>query len=232
MRQLSGALAVMGGRKRQRAGALQDAAAFQRAQLKSNMTWNLTQLSELPGFTWHCPPPQWGWDRTGLFIEPAANTDFWQRTHYGFAADNGHFLFTKLATDFVASTTVRLQPRHQYDQAGLMVRLDAGCWIKTSVEFEPGAANRLGVVVTHHGYSDWSTQDVPAELSEFGFRLARVGSEFLVSARCGTADWSQLRLVRLDCEPAATLAVGPYACSPKGAGFRCEFNALSVEAPR
>ncbi len=193
------------------------------------MTYDLARLTELPGFTWHCPPPRWGFDGTGLFVEPATGTDFWQATHYGFTADNGHFLFTQLATNFVLSTTVRLQPRHQYDQAGLMVRLDAHSWIKTSVEFEPGAASRLGVVVTHHGYSDWSTQDVPLAGGEFSFRLARTGSEFLVSARCGAADWTQLRLFRLNCDPAAALAVGPYACSPKGAGFRCEFSALSIE---
>ena len=193
------------------------------------MTYNLSQLTELPGFAWHCAPPKWGFDGKGLFIQPAASTDFWQRTHYGFSADNGHFLFTRLSGDFVVSTTVCSQPRHQYDQAGLMVRFDAECWIKTSAEFEPDAADRLGVVVTHHGFSDWSTQDLPSASREICFRVARTGSEFVISARLGGADWSQLRMVRLACDPVAPLAVGPYACSPKGAGFRCVFTELSVE---
>ena len=192
------------------------------------MTYDLSQLTELPGFAWHCPPPAWGFDREGLFIQPAAGTDFWQRTHYGFSADNGHFLFTRLSGDFVVTATVRSQPRHQYDQAGLMVRLDAGCWIKTSTEFEPDASDRLGVVVTHHGFSDWSTQDLPGGSSEISFRIARTGSEFVVSARLAGGAWTQLRMVRLACEPTAPLAVGPYACSPKGAGFRCVFTELSV----
>ena len=110
------------------------------------------------------------------------------------------------------------------------MRQDAECWIKTSVECEPDAADRLGVVVTHHGFSDWSTQDLMAKAQEISFRLARTGSEFIISARLVGADWTQLRMVRLACAPDAPLAVGPYACSPKGAGFRCVFTELTVEA--
>ena len=195
------------------------------------MTYKLSQLNELPGFAWHCPPPAWGFVREGLFIETAAGTDFWQRTHYGFSADNGHFFFTQLRGDFIVMATVHSHPRHQYDQAGLMVRLDAGCWIKTSAEFEPEAADRLGVVVTHHGFSDWSTQDLPPATREISFSMTRTDSEFVIAARIASKDWTQLRMVRLACDPTAPLAVGPYACSPKGAGFRCVFTNLSVDQP-
>ena len=193
------------------------------------MTWNLSQLTELRGFAWHSEPLMWGFNHEGLFIEAEAKTDFWQRTHYGFSADNGHFLFTRLTGDFVVSATVRLQPRHQYDQAGLMIRQDAECWIKTSAEFEPESSDRLGVVVTHHGFSDWSTQDLTAETNEIAFRVARTGSEFIVSARLADKDWTQLRMVRLACDSAGALAIGPYACSPKAAGFRCVFTEISVD---
>ena len=191
--------------------------------------YRLAQLAELPGFKWHCPPPVWGFNPEGLFIEPAAATDFWQRTHYGFSADNGHHFWTNNLEDAVLSATVRMQPRHQYDQAGLMVRFNSELWIKTSVEFEPGTANRLGVVVTHHSFSDWSTQDVPPEVNEFSFRVARTGNEFIISAHWAGGEWMQLRMVRLACALNAPLAVGPYACSPKGAGFRCVFTELAVD---
>jgi len=193
------------------------------------MTFQLSQLAGLPGFTWQSPPPAWGFNHEGLFIEPAANTDFWQRTHYGFSADNGHFFFTRLTGDFVVTASVHSMPRHQYDQAGLMVRQHAECWIKTSAEFEPGSNDRLGVVVTHHGYSDWSTQDLTAEVTGISFRIARTGSEFIISARLPGADWTQLRMVRLACDPVASFAIGPYACSPKGAGFRCVFTEISLD---
>jgi regulation of enolase protein 1 (concanavalin A-like superfamily) len=193
------------------------------------MTYHLSHCGELSGFAWYNEPPAWGFDHEGLFIQPAAATDFWQRTHYGFSADNGHFFFTRLVGDFMVSATVRSKPRHQYDQAGLMVRRDAECWIKTSAEFEPESDDRLGVVVTHHGYSDWSTQDLTAEVNNISFRVARTGSEFIISARFAEADWTQLRMVRLACHPTEPLAIGPYACSPKGAGFRSVFTEISVD---
>ena len=193
------------------------------------MHYRLSEVRELPGFAWQEPPAAWGFDNEGLFVEPARATDFWQRTHYGFSADNGHFLFTRLRGNFVVGATVRSQPRHQYDQAGLMVCLDAECWIKTSAEFELDSPDQLGVVVTHHGYSDWSTQPLPPGTRELSYRVARTGSEFIISARLPGENWHQLRMVRLNCEAAAVLAVGPYACSPKEAGFRCVFTELSVE---
>jgi hypothetical protein len=186
------------------------------------------QLDDLEGFAWHCEPPGWGFNHQGLFLEPAAKTDFWQRTHYGFSADNGHFFFKRLAGDFVISATVRSSRRHQYDQAGLMIRQDAECWIKTSVEYEPESPNRLGVVVTQHGFSDWSTQDLVEKVEAVLFRVARTGSGFIVSARLPNADWTQLRLVRLACDPTGPLAAGPYACSPKAAGFRCVFTEIAM----
>ena len=75
-----------------------------------------------PRLRWHRPPARWAID-PGRFlrIEPEPATDFWQRTHYGFAVDNGHFLCTELNGDFVLTVHVRFRPVHQYDQAGLMV---------------------------------------------------------------------------------------------------------------
>lgn len=61
------------------------------------MTYTLAQLTGLPGFAGHSAPPAWGFDHEGLFIQPAAATDFWQRTYYGFSTDNGPFLFTRCA---------------------------------------------------------------------------------------------------------------------------------------
>lgn len=193
------------------------------------MNYKLSQVAALPGFTWYHEPPSWGFNSEGLFMEPAARTDFWQRTHYGFSTDNGHFLSTQLAGNFVVSATVRSMPRHQYDQAGLMIRQNSECWIKTSAEFEPESHDRLGVVVTQHGYSDWSTQDLTTESHEISFRIARNGSEFIISARLPNADWTQLRMMRLACDPAGALAVGLYACSPKGTGFLCVFTELALE---
>lgn len=182
-----------------------------------------------PRLSWRSEPGRWRIESGRLRVEPDAETDFWQRTHYGFQVDSGHFLFAEVAGPFRLATQVRFAPAHQYDQAGLMVRLSADCWLKTSVEYEPGPINRLGVVVTNAGYSDWSTQDVPGELREIWLRLERTGADYLVESSTDGSNWSQIRLAHLHADDGQQpVAAGLYACSPKAAGYVAEFAYLTL----
>lgn len=189
----------------------------------------------LPALKWHCEPARWSVraaDRC-LRIEPDAGTDFWRTTHYGFDADNGAFLFADVAEDFVLATHVRFRPGHQYDQAGLMVRVSPSCWLKTSVEHEPHGPSRLGAVVTNQAYSDWSTQTFPATADEVWLRVRREGQDYIVDASRHGQDWEQIRMAHLhEDRPGAAVAAGLYACSPKGAGFVADFTHLTIDRGR
>lgn len=188
---------------------------------------------ELPApFRWHCEPRRWSLGGGRLRIEPDAPTDFWQRTHYGFRADNGHFLHRDVDGDFVLTARVLFRPAHQYDQAGLMVRVSADCWLKSSVEFEPAGPSRLGVVVTNLGYSDWSTQDFPTGAGEVWLRARREADDYIVEASADGASWGQLRMAHLHDGGEGPVTCGVYACSPRGEGFACEFAEFSVVAGR
>jgi len=184
---------------------------------------------------WHCEPAHWHIDAAErrLVLHTDANTDFWQRTHYGFEVDNGHFLHLQADGDFVLTTKVTSHPLHQYDQAGLMLRISPSCWLKTSVEFEPGGHSRLGAVVTNAQYSDWSTQPVPADLRTLWFRLRAEGQDCIVEASFDGADWQQLRMAHLmeRCD-VSSVSCGLYACSPKAAGYRAEFHHLEFQPGR
>jgi regulation of enolase protein 1 (concanavalin A-like superfamily) len=178
---------------------------------------------------WLNPPPTWGVESAGLVVQPAANTDFWQQTHYGFRADNGHFLHVEVAGDFTVTTKVRFRPAHQYDQAGLMVRFGPSCWIKTSVEYESEGPSKLGAVVTNHSHSDWSLQDFPRGQNEARLRIRREAQDFLVEGSPGASEsWELLRVTHLHEGEGQQLQCGLYACSPKGGGFRAEFEFLQV----
>lgn len=188
-----------------------------------------------PRLRWNAEPARWGVDPEAslLYVEPAPGTDFWQRTHYGFEADNGHFLSLESRGDFVLTTRVTSRPVHQYDQAGLMARISPSCWLKTSVEFEPDGPNRLGAVVTNAQYSDWSTQSLPKDVATVWFRLRAEGSDFTVSTSLDGDEWQQIRLSRLlDRERVESISCGLYACSPKGAGYRAEFSLLEYSPVR
>jgi uncharacterized protein len=188
---------------------------------------------------WFNPPANWRLQDSRLVIEPDAKTDFWQKTHYGFSADNGHFLFARIHGDFILSTRVHFHPSHQYDQAGLMVRFSSQCWLKTSVEYEPVGPSKLGAVVTNQGYSDWSTQDFPTGNGELELRIRREGDDFLVEyrqpGRPGSQEeplWTQIRLAHLEAGSQGVIQAGLYACSPTAIGYQAEFDFLIIQPGR
>lgn len=178
------------------------------------------------GFRWLNPPAiyQLG---NGLELHTDKATDFWQRTHYGFRRDNGHALFTTLAGDFSITTRVQFQPRGQYDQCGLMVRVDAENWIKLSMEYENPQQSRLGSVVTNLGYSDWATQDVSSERVEMLYRITREADDFLLEQSGDGQGWQQLRVAHLH-RATESIDAGVYACSPVGAAFWCRFQFVEL----
>lgn len=165
----------------------------------------------------------------GLTVETRASSDFWQRTHYGFRVDNGHALLLPVSGDFQMETEVAFEPVHQYDQAGLFVRLSERCWLKTSIEFELEAASRLGSVVTNDGWSDWATQDVPNNVRRAKYRITRRSGDYLIEHESAPGSFSQLRMAHLgEDDGQCVVRAGLYACSPKGAGFRAHFRYLRV----
>ncbi len=186
---------------------------------------------ELPaGFHWFNPPARYALGH-GLELATKAETDFWQRTHYGFRRDDGHCLLTTLSGDFSLTTCVAFEPHTQYDQCGLILRLDSENWIKVSTEYENETCSRLGSVVTNLGYSDWATQDVGSERREKWYRISKNGSDFLLEHADDGQTWQQLRVTHLH-RAFETLEAGVYACSPLGRDFTCRFKWIEIAENR
>ena len=163
----------------------------------------------------------------GLTLLTQAETDFWQSTHYGFRRDDGHFLHIPWDGDFRIETSCHFDPVSQYDQCGLMVRIDCNNWIKCSVEYESDALSRLGSVVTNYGFSDWATQDIPSATKSMRYCIKREGKDFIVQYASAPDEWRQMRIAHLHhCQ--TQLAIGVYACSPTGQGFSCRFDDLNI----
>jgi len=178
------------------------------------------------GFYWFHEPTRYRLGN-GLEIFTDEKTDFWQRTHYGFQRDDGHCLLTKQSGDFSLATRVEFSPRQQYDQCGLIVRIDSQNWIKVSTEYESPHASRLGSVVTNLGYSDWATQDVPSDRREMWYRISKRGSDFLLENSLDGQTWIQMRITHLH-QAAEQYEIGVYACSPIGRDFHCCFKFLEI----
>ena len=89
------------------------------------------------------------------------NTDFWQRSYYGFRNDNAPALLFESEINFTFTSQSILCISQSFDQCGLIIYLDSDNWFKASIEYEDAQFLRLGSVVTNHGYSDWATTDIP-----------------------------------------------------------------------
>lgn len=191
------------------------------------MTIYTFDASALPAdFFWFNEPKRYFFDG-GLNLVTSAKTDFWQGTHYGFRRDDGHCLLTRVTGDFTLATQVTFTPQSQYDQCGLMVRMDSQTWIKCSVEYENPTLSRLGSVVTNLGFSDWATQDISASVTTMQYRLSRKGQDFLVEYALPDGPWHQMRVAHLHAVGDA-LQIGIYACSPIAEDFHCRFHFVEI----
>jgi regulation of enolase protein 1 (concanavalin A-like superfamily) len=179
---------------------------------------------------WLSPPKEWKLNYKGsnLIIKTDKQTDFWQKTHYGFQADNGHFLYYEVNGDFRLTTKVKSKPENRYDQAGLMVRFSSDAWLKTSVEYIPDGNSKLGVVVTNQGYSDWSSQEFSEDQTSLFYRITRRKNNYYVDYSLEGISWSQIRMTHLVAET-DNIKVGIYACSPQGEGYEAEFDFIKIE---
>lgn len=176
-------------------------------------------------------------------ITTEPNTDFWQRSYYGFRNDNGPSLLLESEINFSFTTKVSFEYRAKFDQCGLIIYLDSDNWFKASIEFENENFSRLGSVVTNHGYSDWATTDIPTTTAIW-YRLSRRGPDFLIESSPDGLDFKQMRIFHLHCLgqtsakmgrlnfPApAELPVrfGLYACSPLNSSFEAKFDNFKLD---
>lgn len=199
-------------------------------QIMENKSDNKALVQEsLKGFKWLYEPKQWKFADEGLVIQPDASSDFWQRTHYGFRNDNAHFYYTEIKGDFEMYAQVSFEGKHRFDQAGLCVRIDEDNWLKTSAEYETEKFSHLGAVVTNLGYSDWSTQEIPASVHDMEYKIIRKGQDYEVYAKYGDKDFQQIRIGHLHKNDTLVKA-GVYACSPTAAGYKAVFRKFELRS--
>jgi uncharacterized protein len=175
------------------------------------------------GWRWLNEPPQWTLQDGALTITAAPGTDFWRLTHYGYVRDTGHLLAHPFPGDFSMTATFTADYRDQYDQAGLMVRIDDRNWIKAGTEFD--TQHLLSVVVTRD-MSDWSVIPL-TEPGPLTLQLERTGDALTVRYGRSEPD-TLLRLAYLP--PNTEALAGPMCAAPTGSGFPARFTDLRLES--
>lgn len=159
-----------------------------------------------------------------VIIMTETGTDLWQRTYYGFQNDNAPVLQAKTSEkyfSFVVKT--QFESKVRFDQCGVAMYLNSDNWFKASIEYENDQIQRLGSVVTNHGYSDWATTDISSNIREMWYRLSRRESDYCIECSTDGVYFKQMRIFHM-WEGAGEISFGIYACSPTEGSYRAVFT--------
>lgn len=186
------------------------------------MNFNMEKLE------WTRKPKKYSIKEEKIEIITEPHTDLWQRTYYGFQNDNAavlqmttnekYFSFV-VKTDFLS--------KRRYDQCGIAMYLDSENWLKASIEYENDEYQRLGSVVTNHGYSDWATTDIDASIKSMWYRLSRRESDYCIECSEDGVNFKQMRICHM-WEGADEIKFGIYACSPEDSSFEALFSNMDI----
>jgi regulation of enolase protein 1 (concanavalin A-like superfamily) len=172
---------------------------------------------------WFNEPASWKRAGDKLLVHSRPKTDFWRKTYYGYITDNGHFFHLRAEGDFTLQSRVHGQYAALYDQAGLMVRVNAENWMKSGTEFFDG--KRHASVVFTREFSDWSTMPDLSETRPVWWRAVRKGES--LETLC-SLDGKNFTSVRQGYFPASPAEVGVMCAAPEGGGFDAEFDQISL----
>ncbi len=165
-------------------------------------------------------------DKIVIVTEP--NTDFWQRTYYGFRNDNAPALLTEtIEEEFSFTVKAEFNSKTMYDQCGVIIYQDSENWFKASIEYENNLYQRLGSVVTNRGYSDWATTDIDSNIKSMHYRLSRRGSDYCIENSSDGITFKQMRIFHLF-EGGGSIRFGVYACSPMESSFDAIFTKMNI----
>ena len=180
-------------------------------------------------FEWTREPERYQISPERIEIITQPHTDLWQRTYYHFRNDNAPLL--QMETDeryfsFVVKTDFS-QSKQRFDQCGVVMYLDSENWLKASVEYENEDFAHLGSVATNHGYSDWATTAIPANVKTMWYRFSRREDDYCIECARDGEHFSQMRVCHM-WEGGGTIRFGVYACSPEASSFKAVFTDMKL----
>lgn len=177
---------------------------------------------------WIREPKEYSIGEKCVRIVTEPGTDLWQRTYYGFRNDNAPVLKIKTKERFFSFVVkTEFDSKRRFDQCGIAMYLNSENWLKASIEYENDTYQRLGSVVTNHGYSDWATTDIDASIHTMWYRLSRRESDYCIEYSENGVDFKQMRICHM-WEGAGEISFGIYACSPEQSSFEAVFSCMEV----
>ena len=174
---------------------------------------------------WFNEPERWSIDDGTLTMRTTPRSDYWRISHYGFTVDDAPFCYALYGGEFEAEVRIRGDYRVRFDQAGLMLRVDAEHWIKAGIEYIDGKYN-LSVVVTHRT-SDWSVIALDRPIDAVWIKAVRRLDAVEVYYSFDGVRYTMMRNAWL--QDRTPVMVGMMAASPDGEGFDVRFDSFRVK---
>jgi hypothetical protein len=189
----------------------------------------MKQILDIAELKWTREPATYKVGMDEIYIVTEPHTDLWQRTYYHFRNDNAPVLQIETEEKFFSFVvkTDFSESHHRFDQCGIAMYLDSENWLKASVEYENDKFQHLGSVVTNHGYSDWATTAISAEIKTMWFRFSRRESDYCIECSQDGKNFTQMRICHM-WEGAGKICFGIYACSPEDSSFKAKFSDLAL----
>ncbi len=180
-------------------------------------------------FQWTREPRDFQIEDGRLIVVTNPHTDLWQRTYYHFRNDNAPVFQMETEEQFFSFTvkTDFQQSSRRFDQCGIVMYLDSENWLKASVEYENEEFQHLGSVVTNHGWSDWATTVIPADVKSMWYRLSRREDDYCVECSTDGVSFQQMRVCHM-LEGRGKIRFGVYACSPEESSFQAVFTNMKI----
>lgn len=185
-------------------------------------------LDTLRDFEWLNEPHDVSFNDQGMVVVSKPKTDFWQSLNHNFKKDDGHFFFSRCNSDFSLVVKWQFETISDFNQCGIMVRIDERNWFKASIMSESKEKPLLGSCVTNCGYSDWAAQDISPEIKEIYFKVKRVNGDYIIFYSYDDILYKQIRLLHMINE-IQDIKVGAYICSPQSFSFRATLEKIDLK---
>ncbi len=174
---------------------------------------------------WFNEPEKWEIKEKTLSMFVTPQSDYWRISHYGFTVDDAPFYYATYGGEFEAKVKITGEYVTRFDQAGLMLRLDAENYIKAGIEFVDGRFN-LSTVVTHTT-SDWSVIALDKPVPFIWIKAVRRLDAVEIFYSFDDKTYTMMRNAWLaDNTP---VKVGLMAACPDGEGFNVKFEHFRVK---
>lgn len=174
---------------------------------------------------WFNEPENWTIKDNVLTMDVTPQSDYWRISHYGFTVDDAPFLYTLRGGEFEVKVKISGDYKVRFDQAGLMLRIDAENYIKTGIEYVDGKYN-LSAVVTHKT-SDWSVIQLDKPVDYIWIKAVRRLDAVEIFYSFDDEEYVMMRNCWL--QDNTPVMVGMMAACPDGNGFKARFEHFQIK---